>query len=585
MLHLKVYSGPQLDATIELEPNVNYSIANSYVADIYLEGSLIDEPGVFRLDSSSIIFSYIKPNSLKLRNQENVISNVYYQLPVFFQSGIVKFAISDKDIQNWDEEASFATENSSLEESLVNIVPSDKEATDDFINTIDGVLQDNDTAGTVIAPEEIINNKNEDIENKPKILISRLKSKVLDEFIKIRKFIVSFIRYAHKNYRMQFYASISIILILLVITIISVRYVKKENLITTLNQDSLQQSRDIRKVFSELPNKYANLSLRQNNNYFLLTGLVYNNNDLLELKTYFKHYLTSIKIQVLTVDQAVLIIKNIANTYNISPFTVDYDKLNQELVISGITTGDSTKINDFQIEVSNQLSGVPNLKFAIYNKDQILQELNDKLQLQSKYLELHESASVVRPQLLISGYLTTKQLSSFNESVEALRLKYKSVLDINLNIKNSLSALPFKIYSVYTGSPAYITTLSGDVVYIGGEIGGFKLVSITDKKIIFNGKMPLEIPLTQINDGDIESDDSINKSAATRKQVLNDEFNRVKNAIAEEEKQISYLQEYHNKISDPEIGKFIESQISNLNDDIKSKQKDINYYTKAINPE
>ncbi len=571
MFQLKVFTGPQQDATIELESGVKYSIANNLSADIFLEESNIYELVEFMLLDNGIEFYNLNNQELFLKDQEVVTASNSYPLPAFFSSGAIKFAIfnSDKELTSWEND-------NVLDAPSENLLKADEES--------EGFIHDIEKASEATARENEFGALDGPIQSEEMALETTKRNSVVTALHNFKLKAIALLKYLHNEYKLKFYIALGIIFLLFLIITSAVVLIHKNNLTTTLNQNALDQTRNIKKRFAELPNKFANLSIKQGTNYFVINGLVYDDNDLQELKQYFKDYPGLINFQVLTVSNADAKIRKIVSVYHLTSFSINYDKASQELNISGITTGDATEINDIQIEISNQLAGVPNLQFYIYNKQQIFQDFNNTLGLDSNHLELQESYDLVKPKYLISGYLTASQLNNLTESVNTLREKYKTVCSINLDIKNSLSALPFKIYSVFTGSPGYIITLDGDIVYVGGELGGFKLVSISDKKIVFSGKLTLEVPLSQINDNSANTMSFLRKPLETRDQILNDEYAKVKNTISQEQKQLNYLKQYYAKIDDSSIKAFILNQINALNSDLELKQKDLTYYSKVINP-
>ena len=193
---------------------------------------------------------------------------------------------------------------------------------------------------------------------------------------------------------------------------------------------------------------------------------------------------------------------------------------------------------------------------------------------------LHSGSSIVDKLIycLLNGYLTAKQLTSYNAAVDQFNSKYHGIITINSQIKDAISALPFKIYGVFVGNPSYIITDQGDTVFIGGLIGKFRLTAVTDSKITLNNDdYNLEIPLSQISNQQITPGLNDQK----RDTILAEELNKNQQILKDEQAQITELKKYQPTAESS--AKFIQQQVRNLETDIKAKVKDVHALEGILN--
>jgi len=172
-----------------------------------------------------------------------------------------------------------------------------------------------------------------------------------------------------------------------------------------------------------------------------------------------------------------------------------------------------------------------------------------------------------------------------------LQDKYKNVVLFKLDIKDALDALPIKIDKISVdGDASYIVTNTGQYIYIGGEIGGFKLISISPQKIVFSGKFNLEIPIDAIinniningnsNSNSFNNVNSFNYKNSHGK-LLNEELNILIKSVESEKIQVEKIKRYQEGVNDIDLNNFLSQQIDSLKQDIETKQHEINLYNKG----
>ena len=182
--------------------------------------------------------------------------------------------------------------------------------------------------------------------------------------------------------------------------------------------------------------------------------------------------------------------------------------------------------------------------------------------------------------LTVSGYLTAKQLTTYNNAVTQFNNKYQQIVTINSNIKDAVAALGFSIYGVFVGNPSYIITEQGDTIFVGGVVGKFRLTSVTDSKItLSNDDSSLEIPLSQISN----QQPSAALNDTSRKGVLAEELAKNQQGLKDEQNQLIELKKYQPQLTTESSAKFIQHQLHTLEEDIQTKSKDVTTLESMLN--
>ncbi len=544
---IKVFSGSQLGATTSLNNNVDYTIGNHYECDIYLEDNINPRYECeFKVIDNYVVFSSIDEISILLNTSEIIQVGVRYEQPFYFMLGEIKLAIG-VDIDQWCE----------------SVLDTDGVQSGDIDYT---------ELGFIDMVESIDNNS-----DNTKVVKTRLKTRLMWV---ISLFIDNMIK-LHNRHKIKLYIVVTIITIIIVVTI---------SLFVTMNKYQQQSQKfvltgqedyNLKKKFTALPAKYSNLMLKKLINGYQINGLVAGVDDELYLKRYFQPFISMLTYKLITVADAQGKIQVILTNYNAESLNVAYNTDSQQLIVSGVTKEDMSKISEMEIEINNKLPEVFNISFLIFNLKQVISDVTVAMGDMSKFLNIQESG--VKNQIRITGYLTQNQLTTVSGSLETLSSKYQNIITFKLDVENALSALPFKIYSVYNGVQPYIVTNTGQVVHVGGQIGDFILSEITDDKVMFKGdKFKLDIPLSQIGSDAVILENSSGGTSLSRKNILQNEYGKIKKLLAEEEKQLLMVHNHKVKSTDVELQKFLQQQEENLQQDIKLKQQDLNLLNKEV---
>ena len=86
---------------------------------------------------------------------------------------------------------------------------------------------------------------------------------------------------------------------------------------------------------------------------------------------------------------------------------------------------------------------------------------------------LSVSADLDHGNVDIKGYLTKGEIVSLESDISDLVQRYQNVVKVNLDLKDALASLPFKISAIHAGGDfPMIVTEDGQKIYQGGEVDG-----------------------------------------------------------------------------------------------------------------
>lgn len=534
-IFIKVLTGEQAGSYLPLAQDKEISIGNDYECDIYISSFETEvSKAVFLIKNTFIKFI---SSTITIKNdQNNVIDlNSEYNIPFCFNFNGIFIAILNKNELNTFTLSK--EENETLKDVLL-----------DGIQPIDS---------------PILDIKTYDDSN----IKASLKEKIISKFSLFNNNINL------KLFKKHFKISISIILIILIFLISSIvasNYITSNKSNPEINKDILI-SNDIKKILLSLPNKYANLNFSQNEKRLVISGMVASEADILKIHEHFKKFNSKITWQLTLSKDVINFINNtIKNFGTMNELSVKYDEFNNKIYLIGLLSQYS-KLNDIEIEINNKFTNIGDMDISqVYDLDQFNKDLQNIVESSKDRLLVEKKLNVGI--INISGYLSNDELEALKKKVEDFNERFKSVVKVTLNIKDIFSALPFTIFSIHAGENGYIITNHGEKVFVGGEIGGFRIVSITNNKILFNGKFPLELPLSQIDGKKVENNENF------RSEIIATEMASEVDKIKEQKEKLVTLSEYKKNISDPKVVNFINQQINDLESDITLHDKELNYY-------
>ncbi len=558
MLLFKLFSGEFAGAEIELGINQEISCGNLSDTDIYLSTEGEEEFCFsFTADEHDIIrFLNIGNTKLQAGNDSLVEVNQPLKAPLFLIANGTKFAIgASDDLAQWIEPVNKS------ETPIADIGQED--------NLSDDIIQ-------LLARDTKINSKPQ----KMIAWLTKLHPVTLSKRISwlVTNKLLPKLTLVYQTNKIKFYSLCTVfILTLLIIISLGVILSKSEvNIEKPSNNISL-----VKKRFNELPPKYANLNLRNlGNGKYKIVGMVTSNEDLASLKGFFKTYQDNTSFSVLTFDLVRAKIKTVLANHGMSNASILYDNTTQAIIVAGIVNVPDEEVSNMQLDISSQLPDIENINFKIFTADQLQQDIKSNLGEFTNILSINNDYN--SNQITITGYLTQLQMDACNKGIQNLQKKYYDVIDIKADIKNSLSALPFKIYAIYTGEQAYIITDQGEYIFVGGKIKDFKLVELNSSKIVLaNKQFTIEVPVSQLENTNDKSHHLADQDDS-RLAVLNDELGRVESAIVSEQYQLTRLQRYKEKVTESETASFTQQEIDNITTDLEQKKKDVEYLKQLV---
>lgn len=297
-----------------------------------------------------------------------------------------------------------------------------------------------------------------------------------------------------KKYK-HFVILAAIILVLCVVSFIAVGVFSGST--TTSQNNSTQTSlgiqvQGIKQVLLNLPPSFANIKVMPSKDgKLLIEGLVQKSSDVDLLKTKLKPYEKLLTYQVSTTDQAIGSIKQILKDKGFSTLTVAYDPVYSQITLSGIVS-DMNVINDLELAISSQVPEIGSMDTnRIYASSDIEADFDKVIATNNYNTRLHINKNLTSGTISIGGYLAKNDIQTLKDNMDKLVKKYNNIISIDVNVKDIMYALPFKISVVYTGdNPMFITT-DGRKVFQGGSIDGMLVEKITQDSIVFSGDYPL----------------------------------------------------------------------------------------------
>ena len=543
----KLFSGEQDGSEITLNINETITVGNNISCDIYLATSQLAE-ATFKLnltDQDHVQFDLNE--QLKFWDNSQIDTDTTYQLPIFFNFDTLKIAIGEpSQITKWPAAILNQAEEPDLDLADVDL------------NNLE-LAEEVDTLSHAV--------ESEIIPSKVKILWDAL-----------QKRLEPFNTYVNQKYSWAskvIYISGGTLLLLITVIIISAGLsVHQENKI----QQWLLLEAALKTSFNQLPSNAMSLSLVKvrDKQEFVIQGLIYSNKESLLIQRNLARFKPILSYSLMTVPQAIGKIQTILAAHAMSNLKVRYESDTQNISVNGVENSSANAINDTEIDINNQLTNVSDIIFNIYEASQVKTDFDHYLGSISDLVDITDN--LANDTLTVNGYLTAKQLTSYNAAVDQFNSKYHGIITINSQIKDAISALPFKIYGVFVGNPSYIITDQGDTVFIGGLIGKFRLTAVTDSKITLNNDdYNLEIPLSQISNQQITPGLNDQK----RDTILAEELNKNQQILKDEQAQITELKKYQPTAESS--AKFIQQQVRNLETDIKAKVKDVHALEGILN--
>ncbi len=610
MIILKVFSGEQSGAEFDLPPNIVFEISNKYDADIYLVSNSIDRKScAFTVtdtdtDNPSIQFSSLD-DAIKSFDNTEIATNTALSLPCYIDFDGINIAIGGSaSISNWP---------------IIEHI--DTHLNDELINS------DNETSIEPTQSDQIIKNgiKERIYSNKYFILFMgyfvKYKQIIKDKSLEVFEFIKKKLIYFHKIYPKYLYGVFAISTVLIIIIYSGTAFYINTKTINANKQQHDALMSLVKSKFANLPNKYMNLDLQNTETGYLVCGLIDGKDDKKFIVDTFKDYAKILKFDLTSAEDAKNKIQAALKDANVVNLHTVYDKETQNIVINGIALDGLGKINDAQIVLNSYLPCINNVDFSkIYDLKQIKDDVTSVINSIGMTLDVKED--LPNGKITLSGFLTDRQSNLLHTNLLKLDEKYSGVISFNLDIKDAIIALPFKIYTVYTGNPAYIVTDENKHLYLGGELLGMKLMAITTSKIIFSGKYNIEIPMDAISGDDPDSNASVTNEAeadskdnigigggsgngssnnnssgdvgqvvgtipmdnipanSSRAIILNNEFDKLKDSIGDGQKKLEQLKNYQAKVNDKDINTFLQQQVNNLEQDLSVKNQELQYYSK-----
>jgi type III secretion protein D len=117
-----------------------------------------------------------------------------------------------------------------------------------------------------------------------------------------------------------------------------------------------------------------------------------------------------------------------------------------------------------------------------------------KRQLSERDLLDRVDLSLAENRWEVRGTLDADEEARLMRLVNKFSMAHKPPFPIDVMMVPLRDMLPFRIIEVTTGKYGNVVTDSGERVFVGDTLEGYRLVSVAPSKIVFNGKRRIELP-------------------------------------------------------------------------------------------
>lgn len=548
--YLKIFNQGYENYQCRLTEGEEISLGSEFGCNIYLANLKTEGKITLVLDSESVIFNTVPP-ILKQATGDGVVTNEKYSLPIFLVVNDTQLVIAkSSDTKLW---SSLSAGGNLIDfESIANI----SEESDLGFYDADAMLDSSI-------------NDNENLSGIDKLL--RRISKWLTKCYKANKNVVI--------------TSITILSFCIVIMGISASLINSSHAETESMESQQQQQLLLRREFSKLHLHYPALTFTTSEGgVSYINGVVNSESDIeLITKTFALFKGEHMKLNIYQLSSTLNLINLMIRQANLGKLVAIYENADNQIQLRGVTNNLS-KLNDLEIEINKKLPGLGEIDISqIYDYEQLTKDLyaafgNYKALLDRGSLKLREDV-LHNWYIMLGGYLAINDQRALISALNAFQQKYP-LIKIEHNYQDLMSALPFKISTVYTGDPAYVELENNQKLFIGDSEMGFHVDEITSAVIKFSGKINLDIPIDSLVGSDKDSSSS-GVDPVSREGVITEELDKERKSIIEEQQYIERLVELRQNINDKSMVNFINKQISGINSDIDAKRHDIDAYSKG----
>ncbi|MDQ5920565.1 MAG: type secretion protein [Pseudomonadota bacterium] len=596
MIYLNILDGSQAGNYIEITPNTKLSMASSFGSDIYLLLPSWDAFECnFTLSDNKITFHNTTDNFLV--NSLPVETDTPYETPILCNIEGVNVAFSNNpyaQISDFtqtqtpefptNDEQNSETEPMLTELNELGITPFEEEKPEPgkFVKFISKFW------------DKFNNSK-----LKKQLAAVFAKAKQSPVFSIIKKISgllgVELKQQTNKIYKkigMWLYIIVGTTIVITIGLIISLHQIHtNEQIEIAIHDHQLTKSLLEQQVF-KLPNRYSNLRISNNrDDIYQLNGAVGNAADIQYLHKTFNKIYPKLKYNIILVDKIKPQLLLDLQQHKIIRPRVEYESSSGTLSIQGIANSMDV-IDDVEIVISNQYPELGKIDssnmFLANDIDNSLDSIinNDKYKQHLEVNKNYEEGTIK-----IAGYLAASDITELNNQIDKFNQKYSNAVKVILDVQDLIKALPFGVSEVYTGSPAWIITNDGQRIYQGGSYKGISVLLIDNEKIVFKGKFTLSLMLNQLlpssriditNTGATygSADNSSANPDTVQNPMIATEKKSEVDIIAKEQSQLQSLKLILQKTDDKELQSSLKETIQNLEDDLKYRQTDYQYYFK-----
>ncbi len=225
-------------------------------------------------------------------------------------------------------------------------------------------------------------------------------------------------------------------------------------------------------------------------------------------------------------------------------------------------------INVSNIYISNDID-----TFILQNTESI----TDQVKITKNY-----SVGIVS----ITGYLTSSQISSLNESIRQFNDSHNGVINIKLSANDIFQAIPFSVEEVYSGNSPWIITDDGTKLYPGSTYKGITIIAIDSNAVTFKTSFIFKVSLDDLNNlikkkGTVSSSPVAEANCIDRSCLIQEEKHQELDTLSKERQQVHDLELILKNTKNQNLQDALVRTMANLNQDLELRTREYNAYLKV----
>ena len=554
-MYFIVLEGAQKGAIVNLDVNHRYTLSNDWNSDIYIES---EEPYSLEFKICGELVS-VSAASGKVINyiSKQTFANKEFDLPLIIEVSSCVCAITlDKNLDL------ISTVH------LINSESNQKSEHDNQTKEAESFASNLDRARLSLDKESIIS-------------ISWLRQKVLMIFAPLKNLLIRIWVMVYTKFGKFVYLGIIFVILFSCLILISLSSIRRESQLENNSSELWANKTKLNQVLVGLPSQFSNVKLDSKNGQLVLNGIVENKALLTDIAFRFRKFHYQNRIMAFNAIEPKIL--NIMTQDKIVNPKLSFNP-SIGIIASGITDN-IENINSLEIDIANQVGdlGVINVSNIYISNDidtfilQNTESITDQVKITKNY-----SVGIVS----ITGYLTSSQISSLNESIRQFNDSHNGVINIKLSANDIFQAIPFSVEEVYSGNSPWIITDDGTKLYPGSTYKGITIIAIDSNAVTFKTSFIFKVSLDDLNNlikkkGTVSSSPVAEANCIDRSCLIQEEKHQELDTLSKERQQVHDLELILKNTKNQNLQDALVRTMANLNQDLELRTREYNAYLKV----